>query len=121
MTKRIRRVAGALLALALLIIPAWGTGYDYGGQMEGFFEESGAGELCGATIAVTARPEVRVRRIMAREGISEEYARRRVAAQKPEAWFEEHCTYTLRNDGTQAELEAGARRLLTQMINKEDI
>ena len=45
MTKRIRRVAGALLALALLIIPAWGTGYDYGGQMEGFFEESGAGEL----------------------------------------------------------------------------
>ena len=83
--------------------------------------ESGAGELCGATIAVTARPEVRVRRIMAREGISEEYARRRVAAQKPEAWFEEHCTYTLRNDGTQAELEAGARRLLTQMINKEDI
>ena len=45
MTKWIRRVAGALLALALLIIPAWGTGYDYGGQMEGFFEESGAGEL----------------------------------------------------------------------------
>lgn len=83
--------------------------------------ESGAGELCGATIAVTALPEVRVRRIMAREGISEEYARRRVAAQKPEAWFEAHCTYTLRNDGTQAELEAGARRLLTQMINKEDI
>ena len=83
--------------------------------------ESGAGALCGATIAVTARPAVRVRRIMAREGISEEYARRRVAAQKPEAWFEEHCTYTLRNDGTQAELEAGARRLLTQMINKEDI
>lgn len=83
--------------------------------------ESGAGELCDVTIAVTARPEVRVRRIMAREGISEEYARARVAAQKPEAWFEAHCTYTLRNDGTQAELEAGARRLLTQILDKEDI
>lgn len=83
--------------------------------------ESGAGELCDVTIAVTARPEVRVRRIMAREGIPEEYARARAAAQKPDAWFEAHCTYVLRNDGTQAELEAGARRLLAQILYKEDI
>lgn len=83
--------------------------------------ESGAGELCDVTVAVTASKEVRVRRIMAREGISEEYARSRVDAQKPDAWFEARCTYTLRNDGTQAELEAGTRELLTKLMNKEDI
>ena len=45
--------------------------------------ESGAGRLCRVTVAVTASEEARVRRIMAREGISEEYARARAAPQKP--------------------------------------
>ena len=54
-----------------------------------------AGETCDAVVGVLAPPEVRVQRIMAREGISEEYARMRVAAQKPSAWFQEHCDYTL--------------------------
>ena len=36
--------------------------------------ESGLDRLCSATVAVTAPPEVRVRRIMAREGIPEDYA-----------------------------------------------
>ncbi len=83
--------------------------------------ESGAGELCDVTIAVTAPQETRVARIMAREGIPKEYALARVRAQKPDSWFEARCTYTLRNDGTQAELEAGARALLTQILDKEDI
>ena len=34
-----------------------------------------ADKLCQATLAITAPPEVRVRRIMAREGIPEDYAR----------------------------------------------
>lgn len=74
--------------------------------------ESGAGRLCTVTVAVTAAEEARVRRIMAREGISEEYARARVAAQKPSEWFEARCTHTLRNDGSQAEFEAEARALI---------
>ena len=82
--------------------------------------ESGAGALCDVTIAVTASEEARVRRIMAREGIPEEYARARVRAQKPASWFEARCTYTLRNDGTQAGFEARARALLTQILDKED-
>lgn len=82
--------------------------------------ESGAAALCGVTIAVTAPEEARVRRIMAREGISEEYARARVAAQKPSAWFETRCTHTLRNNGTREALEARARALLEQILYKED-
>ena len=79
--------------------------------------ESGAGRLCGVTVAVTAPEDVRVRRIMAREGISEEYARARVAAQKPSVWFEERCTYTLCNDGTRDEFEAKARSLLQFILD----
>lgn len=78
--------------------------------------ESGAGGLCGVTVAVTAPKEVRVRRIMAREGVSEEYARARIAAQKPAAWFEEHCTYTLCNDGSREALEAKARALFELIL-----
>ena len=83
--------------------------------------ESGAGKLCDVTSAVTAPQEARVARVMAREGIPREYALARVRAQKPDSWFEGQCTYTLRNDGGQAELEARARALLTQILNKEDI
>lgn len=83
--------------------------------------ESGAGALCAVTIAVTAPEETRVRRIMEREGIGEEYARARIAAQKPSAWFEARCTYTLRNDGDKAALEERARVLFTQILYKEDI
>ena len=83
--------------------------------------ESGAGELCDVTVAVTARSDIRARRIMAREGISEEYARARVRAQKPDSWFEERCTYTLRNSGDLAGFEARSRSLLRHIIYKEDI
>ena len=82
--------------------------------------ESGAGERCRVTVAVTAPEEVRVRRIQAREGISEEYARARIAAQKPSQWFEERCDYTLRNDGGRDELEARARALFLSIIPKEE-
>ena len=82
--------------------------------------ESGAAELCRTTVAVTARSEVRVRRIMAREGISEEYARARVAAQKPDQWFEERCDHVLRNDGGREDLEKKARTLFLSIIPKEE-
>ena len=61
--------------------------------------ESGLNELCDVTVAVTAPAEIRVRRLMAREGISEEYARSRIAAQKSAKEFEALCDRTLINDG----------------------
>lgn len=65
--------------------------------------ESPLKELCQLTVAVLAPPEVRVRRIMAREGISEEYAWARVRAQKPDEYFSRNCDYTLMNDCETAE------------------
>ncbi len=60
--------------------------------------ESGLAALCDATVAVTAPEETRVRRIMARDGISEEYARSRIAAQRDEDYFRARCDYEFVND-----------------------
>jgi dephospho-CoA kinase len=79
--------------------------------------ESGLADRCHCTVAVTAPDEVRVRRIMAREGISEEYARLRVQAQKTEDWFRANCTYVLVNDCPDAEtFRVRARELFEQII-----
>ena len=74
-------------------------------------------DKCHCTVAVTAPDEVRVRRIMARDGIGEEYARLRLAAQKPGEYFEHNSDYTLRNDGEDpAEFYRRARALFESLI-----
>ena len=73
--------------------------------------ESGLGQLCDLTIGVTANPETRVRRIMAREGISEEYARSRIAAQHSDDFYASNCGAVLHNDGNMEELEARCAQL----------
>ena len=67
--------------------------------------EGGLVELCDVTIAVTAPLEDRVKRLIARDNISESYARSRIAAQHDESWFREKCDYILENDGTQEEFQ----------------
>ena len=61
--------------------------------------EGGLAELCDVTVAVTAPVEDRVHRLMQRDGISEEYARSRIAAQHSDSWFCENCDHVLENDG----------------------
>ena len=62
--------------------------------------EGGLAELCNLTVAVTAPAESRIRRLMARDNISEDYARARIAAQRPQEEFEGLADYTLVNDST---------------------
>ena len=63
--------------------------------------EGGLAELCDVTIAVTAPEEVRIRRLMLRDGITEEYARSRISAQHSNEWFAANCDHVLRNDATE--------------------
>ena len=65
--------------------------------------EGGLAELCDVTVAVTAPVEDRVQRLMKRDGISEEYARARIAAQHEEDWFRERCQWILENNGTEVQ------------------
>ena len=61
--------------------------------------ESGMDALCDVTVAVTAPRERRIARLLAREGISREYAESRIDAQHDDAWFRSRCDYTLDNSG----------------------
>ena len=83
--------------------------------------EGGLAELCNVTVAVTAPTELRIKRLMQRDGISEEYAARRIGAQHGEDWFRQHCDYVLENNGT---LDAFATKCLaflhTMGIMKEN-
>ena len=62
--------------------------------------ESGLADLCDTTVAVLAPKALRLARIMARDGISEDYARRRIDAQKPDEFYRSRCNDTLENAGT---------------------
>ena len=63
----------------------------------GLFEGELA-QLCDVTVAVTAPQDTRIRRLMARDGISEEYAKSRISAQHSDDWFREKCDCILVND-----------------------
>ena len=79
--------------------------------------ESGIADRCHCTVAVTAPDKVRIDRFMAREGISEEYARSRVDAQKKEDWFRENCTHVLVNDcASPAEFHDRAKALFQYIL-----
>ncbi len=65
--------------------------------------EGGLSELCHTTVAVTAPREDRVVRLMAREGISREYAEKRIEAQKSNEDFVNLCDHTLENTGSREE------------------
>lgn len=62
--------------------------------------EGALSELCDTTLAITAPEEVRISRLMARDGITAEQAAARIHAQKKQDWFVEKCDYHLHNDST---------------------
>ena len=79
--------------------------------------ECGLGAICDATVAVTAPEEVRVKRIMVRDGITEDYARSRVAAQQSAEYFRARCDHEFVNDlPTAVEAAAAAADFIHTII-----
>ena len=62
--------------------------------------EGGLAELCDTTVAITSPEDQRIARLMEREGISQEYAASRIAAQKSNDHFSSLCRHTLENNGS---------------------
>lgn len=71
--------------------------------------ESGLARDCDVTLAVVAPVETRVRRIMARDAISEEYARSRVAAQRENEYYVNLCDFTVTTDDSTKSSELSAQ------------
>lgn len=67
-------------------------------------------------VGITAPTEERVKRLLLREGVTEEYARMRIAAQKSNEYFEQNCHYTLCNDGTREQFEDKCNKFFTEVL-----
>ena len=60
--------------------------------------ESGFNEMCETVICVTAPEETLVRRIIRRDGLSEEDAKKRLAVQKTVEELEDRAEFVISND-----------------------
>lgn len=76
---------------------------------------SGLAKRCTATIGVIADREVRIDRIMRRDGISREYAMMRVNAQRPNEYFIQKCSHVLENNGSQEEFIEKCRKTFEEV------
>lgn len=77
--------------------------------------ESGLSELCDVTVAVLAPYDMRVDRLMKRDGISSEYAESRILAQHSDGWFRDKCDHVLINDATEADFREKCLAFLPQI------
>lgn len=78
--------------------------------------ESGADRLCDACVAVTAPDSVRLRRVIARDGISEDAARARMNNQHEAAYYTERAAYSFDGSAAWNELPAKAAELLDTIL-----
>ncbi len=80
--------------------------------------EGGLAELCDETVAILAPESDRLRRLMARDHLTEAAARARMAAQRPAAEFAALCGVTIENNGSAPEFEAKCRAFFKQFIDQ---
>lgn len=77
--------------------------------------EAGFDSICHDIVAVIAPPEQRLRRIMQRDGITEEVARRRMTAQHEDGFYCRNGVMVIRNDGDTDLLKRAAKDALTTL------
>lgn len=77
--------------------------------------ETGADDLCERIIGVLADTEVRVQRIMARDGLDEAAARARIGAQPDADFYRARCDYIVENNGDLDDLQRQADAILKDL------
>ena len=82
--------------------------------------ESGADQTCQRVIAVVAPAQIRIGRIMRRDGITLEAAQLRLSAQKDDGFYTERADYVLVNDGTQEQLRQKAARVMARIRQEKE-
>ena len=72
-------------------------------------------ELCEKIVYVTARREMRIERIMARDGLTREEAEKRIAAQPDDEFYIKHCDYVIDNSSDTDALEKSVAELYDKL------
>lgn len=81
--------------------------------------QSGLDGICDLVIGVIAPEEESVRRIVSRDGISAEEAKRRLAQQPSADFYREQCTLCLENHQSEEQFRKQAEVLLTRLQKGE--
>ncbi len=74
--------------------------------------EAGADRDCSAVVAVLADRNLRMERIMRRDGLDAEAAAHRIDAQKSDDYFRRNSDYIIENNGPVEDLQAQVTRVL---------
>lgn len=81
--------------------------------------ESGFVKRCDLLVTVTAPEEVRLSRLLSRDGRSEEELRRRIQAQREDAFYTKCADYIIENSGESAALLPAVEELITRLESAE--
>ena len=76
--------------------------------------ESGADRDCNIIVSVLADAEIRMHRILQRDGITPEDAMRRMQAQKSDTFFRTHSDYVIENNGSPGHLLRQVKSILRE-------
>jgi len=74
--------------------------------------EANADKLCDTVIAILCDTEIRLNRVMSRDGITREKALERFARQKSDEFLKSHCEFTIYNDKSLSETEKELDKIL---------
>lgn len=78
--------------------------------------ESGADKLCDINVGVVAPYEVRLERIIERDGISRDDARVRLDSQPDDSFYRERCDYILENDADLESFSQKSKELISVIL-----
>jgi dephospho-CoA kinase len=78
---------------------------------------AGMSERCAATVGILSDAEIRIERIMKRDNIGREAATARIEAQKPDAYYQDHCTHILINNADRERFASDCRQVFKEILN----
>lgn len=81
--------------------------------------ETGSDTFCESVIGVLADTETRVRRVMARDHLTESAARARIAAQPDDDFYRQNCHFLIENNGGLSDLKTAADALYKKITGGE--
>jgi dephospho-CoA kinase len=77
--------------------------------------ESDIDAMCDIIISVTANDDIRLKRIISRDSITEAQARQRMNAQLSEEFFRANSDFVIENNGSEAELSAKTAQIIESL------
>lgn len=79
--------------------------------------ESGIDKMCDCLICVTAKKDVRIMRIMARDNLTEQSARERIDAQPDDEFYISHSDFHIENNSDSGMLSANAEQIIKDVCS----